>query len=398
MISPSLSPNTDRADVLKAIEVLFAPQMWKEGNAQDEVHRWFRKYLGAGEIAFFNSGRSALLAILQAFGIGPGDEVLVQAFTCVAVPNSVLWAGAKPVYVDIDDSYNMDPKDAEKKITKKTKALIVQHTFGIPAQVDRLLALAKKHKLMVIEDCAHALGATYKGKRLGTLGDASFFSFGRDKVVSSVWGGMGYIKSQNSNLKSQKELKKYEQSLTYPSIFWIFQQLLHPIAFSLILPLYDVGVGKVLLVLLQKMKLLSFPVYTEEKSGRQPQEFPKRYPNALATLLKVQLNKLERYNKKRRDSARYYSNSLKKPIVPGASYLRYPILVEDPASVTQKAKKQGILLGNWYHDTIDPTGVEYEAIGYEVGSSPKAEEAANHILNLPTNVTEQEASIILSYV
>ena len=162
MISPSLSPNTGRTDVLKALAVLLMPWTWKKGGALLWVRQWFVDYLGVGEVAFFNSGRSALLAILESFGIGAGDEVIVQAFTCVAVPNSVIWAGAKPVYVDIDESYNTDPIDAEKKITKKTKALIVQNSFGIPAQIEKLLLLAKKYKFLVIEDCAHALGATYK--------------------------------------------------------------------------------------------------------------------------------------------------------------------------------------------------------------------------------------------
>ena len=120
--------------------------------------------------------------------IGEGDEVLVQAFTCVAVPNSVLWAQATPVYADIDATLNIDPIDVEKKITNRTKAIIVQHTFGIPADMDALVALAKKHNILLIEDCAHSLGATYKGKKVGTFGDAAFFSFGRDKVVSSVFG------------------------------------------------------------------------------------------------------------------------------------------------------------------------------------------------------------------
>ena len=398
MISPSLSPNTGRTDVLKALAVLLMPWTWKKGGALLWVRQWFVDYLGVGEVAFFNSGRSALMAILESFGIGAGDEVIVQAFTCVAVPNSVIWAGAKPVYVDIDESYNTDPIDAEKKITKKTKALIVQNSFGIPAQIEKLLLLAKKYKFLVIEDCAHALGATYKGKKLGTLGDASFFSFGRDKVVSSVWGGAGYINAKCKMINAKWKLKEIEKKLAYPSSFWIFQQLLHPIAFSLILSLYDVWVGKVLLVVLQKLRLLSFPVYRQEKQGKQPQEFPKRYPNALAALLTVQLNKFDALLKKRRNRAEQYATALKLRIIDGAGWLRFPILVPDPGKIQLRAKQSGILLGNWYHNTIDPTGVDYQAVGYEVGSCPKAEVAAHRVINLPTNISSEGAKRVLQLI
>ncbi len=405
VISPSLSPNTDHGDVQQALRILFFPPGWKEGSAQKQVRQWFQNYLGDGELAFFNSGRSALLALLKAFDIGEGDEVLVQAFTCVAVPNSVLWVGAKPVYVDIGANYNLDAADAEKKITKRTRAIVVQHTFGIPAQVNTLLALAKRHKLILIEDCAHALGATHKGKKLGTLGDAAFFSFGRDKVVSSVWGGAAYIKYQISNIKYQKKLREIEKKLLYPSHFWIFQQLLHPIAFSIILPLYDVGIGKLLLVILQRLKLLSIPVYAEEKRGMQPSDFPAKYPNALAMLLVNQLNKLEQFGKQRQDIAKYYWKALSwcfgitvLPLVDGASFLRYPMLVSDPEKMLRRAKEQGILLGNWYHNIVDPTGVDFAAIGYRVGLCPEAEKIAKHIINCPTTISRKEAEQVVSAI
>ncbi len=379
IISPSLSPNTETEDVWEAIGVLGNPRAWQQGSAIDNVEKWFNG-------VSFDSGRSALFALLQTFDIGLGDEVLMQAFTCVAVPNSVRWTGATPVYVDIDESYNIDPKDLEKKITKQSKAIIVQHTFGVPAQMDAILAIAKKYKLVVIEDCAHALGATYKGKKVGTLGDAAFFSFGRDKVVSSVWGGVATI-SQKLKVESQK-LREFQEKLQYPSHLWIAQQLLHPIAFAAILPTYNMVVGKVILEALKQVKLLSIP--------NPPFLSPRRYPNALAQLLLKQLVKLERYNKKRRGIASYYQSQLQdRALDKGAIYLRYPILVDEPAKVIQRAKKQGILLGNWYHNVIDPKGVDLNAIGYDRGSCPRAEELATQSINLPTRITEKEARRII---
>jgi dTDP-4-amino-4,6-dideoxygalactose transaminase len=363
MISCSLSPDTEFDDIVLALRVLFAPWIWRRGSAVHHV-----EHLLGG--VTFNSGRSALLAILKVFGIGPGDEVIVQAFTCVAVPNSVRWSGATPTFADIDGSYTMDPDDFAGKITKRTKAVIVQHTFGIPAKTDRIISIAKKHNLKVIEDFAHTM-------TLPLRGDAGFFSFGRDKVLSSVFGGLAVGPIEG--------LKKYHKSLPYPSYHWIFQQLFHPVAFSVILPLYRLGIGKVLLVLFQRLKLLSIPVYPEERTGNQPPDFPARYPNALAQLLLLQLKKLDRYTKQREDAVRLYGGQ--------GPLLRFPKRVEDPDKIISKVKKQGILLGNWYHNVVDP--VPY---GYKKGTCPRAEDAAKHIINLPTRISLREASRVLQAV
>ena len=388
IISASLSPNAERDDVWLAFRLFCSPWMWKRGAAAGKVEAWFRSYLSSSCVVTFNSGRSALLAILRAFRIGHGDEVIVQAFTCVAVPNSVRWSGATPVYADIDDTLNINPADVVKKITKKTKAIIVQHTFGIPAAMDEIVTIAKKNNIIIIEDCAHALGATIHDKKVGTLGDAAMFSFGRDKVVSSVFGGLATIASGHE--KEIIALKNYHKNLTIPGYGWIFQQVFHPVAFSIILPFYNFGIGKAVLVTLQRFHLLGFPVYREEKAGKQPSDFPAKYPNVLAMLLLKQLKKLERFTKQRREISKIYGAD--------AAYLRFPKLVEHPAIVIANAKNQGILLGNWYHNVIDPLGTDFARIGYEKGSCPKAEEAAAHMINLPTRISVKDAQKVLHAV
>ncbi len=401
IISPSLSPNTEANDVREALHVLMRPSSWQQGSAIGEVEEWFRVYLNTSTAVSFESGRSALLAILHAFGIGRGDEVITQAFTCVAVPNSIRWAGAVPVYADIDDLFNVDPKDVSKKITKRTKAIIVQHTFGIPASMDEIHGLAAKHNLFIIEDCAHSLGATYKGKKVVTLGDAAFFSFGRDKVVSSVWGGMATI-SQKSKVKSQK-LRAFQEHLPYPSRIWIGQQVVHPVAFAGILPTYHLIIGKVVLEMLKRTKCISVPVYPQEKRGEKPSWMPRRYPNALAQLLLKQLTKLERYTQMRRRTARIYHQALRSKrtvTLPDldmqSSYLRFPILAGDRDCLLQIAKRSGVLLGNWYHHVIDPIGVDLGKIGYTAGSCPRAEDAAARIINLPTLISKRQAERVIS--
>ena len=158
-----------------------------------------------------------------------------------------MWAGAKPIYTDIDETFNINTKELEKHINKNTKAIVVQNTFGIPAQIDKILSIAKEHSLLVIEDCAHSLGATYKEKKVGTFGDVAFFSFGRDKVISSVYGGALII---NNKILEDNLLEEYKK-VSHASFLWVLQQLAHPMITYIVLLTYDFG-GKHLLYLSQK--------------------------------------------------------------------------------------------------------------------------------------------------
>lgn len=401
IISASLSPNAERDDVVSAWRVLLSPWTWKYGQAVGRVEDWFREYFHAPSAVSFNSGRAAELAILSSLGIGQGDEVMVQAFTCNVVANSVLWTGAIAVYVDIDDTYNMDVRDMENKRTKKTRAIIVQHTFGIPADMDSIVAFAHKHKLLIIEDCAHSFGATYKGKKVGSFGDAAFFSFGRDKVISSVWGGMAILHAACRIPDAKTKLLEFQKKLPMPGFFWIAQQLIHPIAFTFIIKTYSMLIGKVLLVFMQALHLLSFPVSEKEKRGIRPSHIPSRYPDALAQLLVGQLGKLSRYTKQRQDNARYYSSELTAkgiqtlPYQEGAAYLRFPVLVKNSDEIVRHAKNTGILLGNWYRNVIDPVGVDMRAVGYIEGSCPNAERIARSIVNLPTRISSSQAKRVV---
>src|SRR3990167_7916546 len=183
MIHISLSPNAQNDDRRLAASILVQPWKWRQGNALNDFAQALKTYLGVRHHPIlFNSGRSALYTLLQALNLQKDDEVLLQSFTCNAVPNPILWAGAKPVYVDMEkDGWNMDPLDLTRKITPRSRAIIVQHTFGIPADMEAIMRIAQNNKLFLIEDCAHALGAEHDGTKIGTLGDAAFFSFGRDR-------------------------------------------------------------------------------------------------------------------------------------------------------------------------------------------------------------------------
>ncbi|MBI2622159.1 aminotransferase class I/II-fold pyridoxal phosphate-dependent enzyme, partial [Candidatus Microgenomates bacterium] len=339
-------------------------------------------YFNARFAISFDSGRSAQYTILSALGIGKGDEVLVQAFTCVAVPNSVLRTGAKPIYVDIaKNSYNMSPEDLVKKINKNSKAIIIQHTFGQAAKIKEICQIAKKHKLVLIEDCAHGMGASVNSQKLGTFGEVAFFSFGRDKVVSSVFGGMVVTRDKRIG----ERVKEFQKNLAYPSVFWIVQQLLHPIFFSIILPTYNFfNLGKVILKVSQALHLLGKPVAEMEKKGQRPKFYPRKLPNSLARLALVQLGRLESFNKKRKVIAAVYAKELSIKIKDQDIHVRFPLLVNRRDELLKSAKSRGILLGDWYSHVVDPKGVDLTKIGYAFGSCPMAEQSATKIINLPT--------------
>src|SRR3989338_8979932 len=207
MIHISLSPNLQNDDVITAVRRIFLFWEWKKKKYIKELKREFCRYFGVKKTYLFNSGRSALFIFLKSLNLKADDEIILQSFTCNAVVNPILWAGAKPIYTDIDETFNINTKELEKHINKNTKAIVVQNTFGIPAQIDKILSIAKEHSLLVIEDCAHSLGATYKEKKVGTFGDVAFFSFGRDKVISSVYGGALII---NNKILEDNILEEYK--------------------------------------------------------------------------------------------------------------------------------------------------------------------------------------------
>lgn len=167
----------------------------------------FAKYTGTKHAIAVNSGTSGLHLIVKALGIKAGDEVITTPFSFVASANCILFEGATPVFVDIDEvTYNIDPKKIEAAITPRTKAIIPVHVFGQPCDMDAIMAIAKKHNLKVIEDSCEAIGATYKGKKAGTFGDAAVFAFYPNKQITTGEGGM--IVTDNDEIAAHAKSSK----------------------------------------------------------------------------------------------------------------------------------------------------------------------------------------------
>jgi len=401
-ISISLSPNTEKDDVWLAFKLLFQPWRWTVGDLLQRLEDRFKNYLGVGYALSFNSGRSAAMAIFNSLGLKKDDEVLLQAFTCNASANPIIWTGLRPVYVDCDEkTFNIDTEDLKRKITAKSKAVMIQHTFGLPADIDEILKICEANNLILIEDCAHSLGASYRGKKVGTFGRASFFSFSRDKVISSVYGGMAVTDDR----ELARKIEEYQKKAGYPSLFWIKQQLLHPVLMNwLILPTYSI-LGKYLLILFQWFQILSKAVHWKEKRAKRPSYFPRRLPNALAILALRQFRKLERFNEHRREIAQFYfsqleGNNFKLPPRSEQIFLRFTVRHPKAREIIRKAWRNNLLVGDWYTTPIAPHDTKLEKVRYLWGSCPKSEELSKETFNLPThiNISQKEAKKIIDFL
>ena len=185
-------------EIAEVLEVLQSGHLYRYGDPEDprfkrkvyELERSFAKYVGCSHAVAVNSGTAALWISMKAMGIGPGDEVIVPAYTYVATYTAALFAGATPVLAEIDDALNLDVEDAEARITDRTKAIVPVHMLGNPAPMDRVLAVAQKHGLMVLEDCAQAAGASWRGQRVGSFGLMGGFSLNYFKTFTAGDGGL----------------------------------------------------------------------------------------------------------------------------------------------------------------------------------------------------------------
>jgi perosamine synthetase len=193
---PLSAPDIGEQEIQAVTEVLRSTQL-SLGPRLKEFENCIAEYVGASHAVAVNSGTSGLHLCVRALGIGEGDEVIVPSFAFVAVANAVRYERATPVFVDIEAQYlNLDPNRIEEAITSRTKAIIVVHTFGCPADMEEILAIARKHHLYVIEDACEALGAGYKGRKVGVLGDVGVFGFYPNKQITTGEGGVVVTQSE----------------------------------------------------------------------------------------------------------------------------------------------------------------------------------------------------------
>jgi perosamine synthetase len=180
----------DKEDVRLVKETIRRGMFWAIGPNIDEFEKMLAGYLGRKHVVVFNSGTSALQAVLMAYGVKPGDEVIVPSFTFIATANAPIFVGARPVFADIEEkTFGLDPADVRRKITPRTRAIIPVHYGGCPCLIEDIKKIAMTRHIILIEDAAESLGASVNGKKIGSFGDAAVLSFCANKVITTGEGG-----------------------------------------------------------------------------------------------------------------------------------------------------------------------------------------------------------------
>jgi dTDP-4-amino-4,6-dideoxygalactose transaminase len=393
IVSIDFIPNFEEDDFELIKQIL---KGYEDLKAKRKVEEELRKYFPQGEILFFNSARAALTFILKILkNIDSRREVITQAFSCLVVPNSIKFSGLKPIFVDIGDDFNFSLDDLKKKISYDSLALIIQNTFGLPAEIDEILSLAKEKNIFVIENLTHALGAKYKNTYLGNFGDITLLSFNRNKVISSIIGGALIIRSE---FIIKEALKEYEKVEEFNKVK-LKKLLLGTLIFGFFKKFYHSKILRKILKVLRNLKITPEMISKEEKLGIMPKDYLKKFPEELYPLLLNQLKKLEKFNSQRKKIAKIYMENLgitfkisdfSEPI-----FLRYPYFSSKRDEIIKEFSKENIFLGDWYFCPLAPCDAKEEIFGYEKGSCPNVEKINQIIFNLPTLINEETAYFIL---
>ena len=393
LLSPihhTFAPLADGRQVRLTLSLLFRPWKWKNGPAKEEL----RKELGTifrGNAFLFASGREALFALFKALRCQKNEEIIVQGYTCVVVPNAIKAAGMAPVFVDIDpDTLSLDLQETERAITPKTRAILCQHTFGIPALTKELRALCDRHGLVLMEDCAHIIPDRGEPKEVGRFGDVFLLSFGRDKAISGVTGGAVVVKQKDTAASLQK-LEKDAEKL---SLLTIKLLLLYPLLYGLARPFYGIGIGKAFLALCGKLHILVPILRSREKQGEMSPRLH-ALPNACAALALEQLRRIAALNDHRRALTKlYFEEGTKRRwkmllgVTPFLPLQKFPLFTKHAEKIRRTLKKDNIHLHDgWTGCVICPASVDPQNLGYRDGQDPDAEMAGEQILSLPTHPT-----------
>lgn len=329
-------------EIKVSLETIFKSTSFIKGPFLEEFEDNFAKFLGVKHCIGVASGTDALHLSLLALGIREGNEVLLPVNTFIATAYAILYVGAKPVFVDVDpETFNIDVNAIESKITKNTKAIIPVHLYGQPAQMDKIMLLAKKYKLAVVEDACQAHGAVYKGEKIGSFGNLAAFSFYPSKNLGA-YGDGGAITTNSSKLYNLiKSLREYGSTSKYT---------------------YDrVGINS-------------------------------RLDAIQAAILLIKLKHLDEWNNKKQKLAAYYNKRINKEI----PFIKTPFINSQSTSVYHlyviKTPKRN-QLAKYLNSHGIQTGIHYpiplhlqqslKFLGYKKGDFSVAEALSREILSLP---------------
>lgn len=356
----------------------------------DRIEKKFLRNILDANWHFTYKGRHAITMALKQLGLGAKDLIATQAFTCWAVEEAILDSGAKPVFVDIEpNSTNLSVQTLEQCRQKnpRIKAVLVQHTLGFPAEIAKIKRWCQKHKLLLIEDLAHINGVSEAKQPIGSFGDATIISFGRDKFIDAVSGG-AWALSSASDLDQDLEVSEaYGSDFFYPLATWLIRTG------------YSAVWGKALHKILRDQRWMKSPVASNERQLKSLH--PKYLPLVDRAFRELNQNLVHRQK-----LARIYQKSIKTDLllnqykIDQVACLRYPIRVSNRDEVLDRLTRSGIHISDtWYRQTVDVSNLQVTS-SYLAGSCPEAEKLAQQILNLPThrNIQPQQAQKMIKLI
>lgn len=330
-----------KKEINKAISEVLKKSRFILGEKVKKFEEEFAKFCNVKYVIGVGNGTDALYLSLKACGIGDGDEVITTPNTFIATTEAITLNRAKPIFVDINPkTFNIDIEKIENAITKKTKAIIVVHLFGQPADMDPILKIAKKYTLWVIEDAAQADGAEYKGKKVGSLGNIACFSFFPAKNLGAYGDGGAVVTSDKKLAEKTRMLRNH---------------------------------GRI------------------EKYEHEIEGMNSRLDELQAAVLLVKLKYLDKWNRARRQHANLYDEALKNlkeikiPFIPSWAtpiYYVYTIRAKERDKLRKNLETKGISTGIYYPIPLHLQPA-YKYLSYRIGSFPETEKAAGEILSLP---------------
>lgn len=346
-----------KAEIIEAISRVMEDAAFSGGQYVDEFEREFAGYCDVACAAGVGNGTDALHLAVRALGIGPGDEVIVPANTFIATAWGASHAGATPVFVDChSETWTIDHGKIEERITRNTKAISAVHLYGQPFDVDAVKAIAKRHGLFLIEDCAQAVGAKYKGKRVGGLGEVGCFSFYPGKNLGAC-GEAGGVTTNSKDIDARiRSLRSHGSSIKY----------------------FHDEIG-----------------YNMRMDGIQ------------GAILSLKLKYIEGWNRKRGDIARRYREEIKcrglrmqtTPEWAGHVYHLFVVLAEDRDRLKDHLESKGVFPGIHYPVPCHLQKA-YSHLGYRKGDFPNAEALSEGCLSLPVfpEMTDEEVDYVIEAV
>jgi len=347
-VAPEAIPQLDLAaqyaviggEIREAVARVLASQQFILGREGAALEQEIARFCGVTHGVGVASGTDALMLALRACGVQPGDEVILPTFTFVATGSAVTALGAKPVFADIHpNTYNIDPAQLERHVTPRTRAIVAVHLYGLPADIDSIVAFARSKKLSAIEDAAQAIGASYKGRKTGSLGDVACFSFYPTKNLGAC-GDAGMVVTNSNEMAARlRTLRNHGQTAKYVS---------------------------------------SEPGWNSRLDEMQ------------AAILRVKLRHLPKWQRARQALAAEYTRQFQMPgIMPpfipeGYEHVfhQYTIRVEERDALQRVLADQKIASAVYYPVPLHLQPL-YASLGYKPGAFPHAENAAKEVLSLP---------------